>query len=496
MKKLYFFILAIVNISAFSQQKEPIKYVAESGFLVSTSKQTPFWLRTNQNGFIPFESQFATFRGGLKKDYSDSTKKIKYGYGSTVALNVGRVNEIIIPELYIKVKFKALQLYAGRRQEIVGLVDSTLSSGSYAWSGNALPLPKIDLSIPEYTPVLAKGLVSLKGNYTHGWFGKEYYLKNVFLHQKTLYGRFGRPSWKFKFYTGFNHQVQWGGKVNNITTLTTTNSNNIPSSFNDYIYLATGISLNTEKQRKKIDQGNYNEFDLTNRIGNHIGSIDVGFEYNFSNLQLMFYRQSIYDDGSLFYLANIRDGLTGITLKNNNKYKAPFTIKQLNVEYLNTSDQGGPLGPEQTIPYIRGSDNYFNHAQFLDGWAYNDFTVGTPFIPPSKSLPDDLPKYVVNNVAERSVNFFTNNNRAKVWHLGVLGAYKKVDFQSKISYSTNLGSYPYPFSYARNQFSTLFNVSFPVNDRGLSIIGSFAYDYGDLYPDNQGIMIILRKSWN
>ena len=29
----------------------------------------------------------------------------------------------------------------------------------------------------------------------------------TYLHQKSLYGRFGKPEWKLKLYGGFNHQV-------------------------------------------------------------------------------------------------------------------------------------------------------------------------------------------------------------------------------------------------------------------------------------------------
>ena len=34
----------------------------------------------------------------------------------------------------------------------------------------------------------------------------------TYLHQKSLYGRFGKPEWKWKLYGGFNHQVFWGNE--------------------------------------------------------------------------------------------------------------------------------------------------------------------------------------------------------------------------------------------------------------------------------------------
>ena len=37
-------------------------------------------------------------------------------------------------------------------------------------------------------------------------------LPGTYLHQKSLYGRFGKPGWKLKLYGGFNHQVLWGNE--------------------------------------------------------------------------------------------------------------------------------------------------------------------------------------------------------------------------------------------------------------------------------------------
>ena len=69
------------------------------------------------------------------------------------------VDQFLIPVAYIKAKFGAFEIYAGRRKEIFGLVDSTLSSGSYIWSGNALPMPKIQISTPNFVSLpYTKGL--------------------------------------------------------------------------------------------------------------------------------------------------------------------------------------------------------------------------------------------------------------------------------------------------------------------------------------------------
>ena len=52
------------------------------------------------------------------------------------------------------------------------------------------------------------------------------------------------------------------------------------------------------------------------RIGNHIGSIDLGLEYEFDKTRLLIYRQNFYEGGALSQLANIQDGLNGISITN------------------------------------------------------------------------------------------------------------------------------------------------------------------------------------
>ncbi|MDZ7898017.1 MAG: capsule assembly Wzi family protein [Arcicella sp.] len=136
-----------------TELKREIKYTAEVGTYISTDGSTPFWLRANQYGTVPLTSPIVTLRGSISSDYKKAiTKEDQYklskfdwGYGLNIVGNVGKENQFLIPEAYIKAKVGAFEIYAGRRKEIFGLVDSTLSSGSYIWSGNALPMPKIQI---------------------------------------------------------------------------------------------------------------------------------------------------------------------------------------------------------------------------------------------------------------------------------------------------------------------------------------------------------------
>jgi hypothetical protein len=509
-----FILLFTLKLPAQSHLEQLQKEI-EVGTFLSTSGQNPFWLRSNQYGIVPLESQGITVRARIgteqsllkpsnrfsKKDPLDRSlnwKGFSFNYAIEAVANVGKTNQFIVPEAYAAVKWKAFELYAGRRREIIGLVDTTLSSGSFIWSGNALPIPKIQLSIPEYTPILGKGLISIKGAYAHGWFGEQYYLKNVFLHQKWLYGRLGKPNWKLKFYGGFNHQVQWGGDLNtdNITLLRTVRNNNIPKKLKDYINAVTGISLNTDAAQQTINIDEYTSYDLTNRIGNHIGTIDIGAKFTTHKLDVMLYRQSFYDDGSLFFLANITDGLFGITItdKSSAIVNRKLAIKKLNVELFNSKSQGGNLGYNQTIGQLRGRDNYFNHGQFLDGWGYNSQMIGSAFITPYSMTSSELPRYKYF-FSDKEIFAFTNNNRVTAFSSAVQGSYKQSDFTLRYSYSQNSGTYQYPFSEQVKQNSISLQTFTPWEKRKSIIQASIAFDSNGIFESGVGAFIGVKKTW-
>jgi hypothetical protein len=123
-----------------------------------------------------------------------------------------------------------------------------------------------------------------------------------------------------------------------------------------------------------------------NRAGNHLGTIDLAIEFNGEKSDLLLYKQSIYEDGSLATLSNIQDGLVGLKLI---RKHVESGIKQISVEYLNTTNQGGRLSSlSNNIPELRGQDNYFNNGTYEDSWTYKGFTLGVPFLIPINATPN------------------------------------------------------------------------------------------------------------
>jgi hypothetical protein len=407
-----------------------------------------------------------------------SNRQVDWGWGAEAVINAGHTVKLLIPEAYVKVKFgQRLEVWAGRRRETIGLVDSTLSSGSYAWSGNTLPMVKIQVAIPDYLP--RNGLFGFKGFYAHGWFEEDRFIKNILLHQKALYGRFGKPHWRLKLYGGFNHQVMWSGNTERLPGSVIKN-NQLPNHFSDYVDVILGSTLG---DRKDVDTSRISSFDRENRIGNHLGTVDLGFEYLASRFSLFAYRQNIYEDGSLFYLTNIQDGLNGLRIRNRRPVD-PNKIQLQNVllEYLYTQSQGGALFLENASQ--RGRDNYFNHSQYQDGWSRFGLTMGTPFITPSGDSRGDLPQYS-----------FSNNNRVAVIHVGLSGqAYNVLRFQLKASYSENLGTYQMPFDKPVRQFSSVVSLSAPLKiGSGVTASAAVATDVGDLFTNSLGFYVGIRK---
>lgn len=483
-------VFLFVNKSIVVAQRS-LQVMAEVGQYVSSGPQTPFWLRTNQHGIVPLNSPNTTFRAGATVGYDSlrlALRRVSVGGGFEVVGNTALrflTNQAIVPEAYVKARYGIFELYVGRRREIIGLLDSTLSSGSYVWSGNALPVPKIQVEIRDYTPIgFTKGWVSLKGSYAHGWLGGRY-VQHTMLHSKSLYGRLGKPEHRFHVYGGINHQVIWGGYSKELISSGLVTSPYLPSSPRDYFSLITGLrSVNTGV----IDQTLYTDFDLTNRVGNHLGSVDFAFEYAGKTHSFYLYRQNPYETGALFYGVSLADGLNGLRIRSNN---SKAIVRQVLIEFLNTANQGGP---EFVIddPKRRGKVDYFNHSQFRDGWSYRAQSLGTPFINPALGPNGEVP-----------YGGFTANNRVQVLHLGVAGSLPldgislfdgPVTYETKLSYSRNLGLYNVPYSTARHQFSGIATVAVPLSVLGgLQVTASLALDQGTLYPSSVGAYIGIRK---
>ncbi len=487
MKKLSH-ILAIVALCCFAREvsSQQGSYVLgfESWGGYTTNGTLPFWLRSNQYGSVPLDGASLSLVGFARKDYVPGKEKLfDWGASFEGRANLGQGSNLTLIEGYGKVRLGIFELRAGRSKKITGLCDSTLSSGSWAISGNNLGIPEVELSVRDFcTLPWFGGLFAFKGNFSHGWMGdvqmqREYtsrdtVLLNAFLHQKSLYIKLGKPEWRLKLLGGFNHQTIWGSEQEYY------HEDFILSPFKTYLYVLTG---------KKYNNGLIREV----RLGDHLGSVDIGLEYHFENFKILFYRQNFYDAGALVHLANIQDGLNGFSFENEIETTKKVILKRMNFEFLYSKNQAGePWSPPTGSPY----EAYYNHSQYINGWSYKEVGIGSPLIGSRVYIREDLPG--------DPLDYFINN-RVIAFHVGLEGSVKKINCLLKATWSRNYGTYrtsdenqttgiPDPGSYGlfgvQSQFSTIFQLSRNISHNvGISLIG--AADTGELYYNSTGLFL-------
>ncbi|MFD2742972.1 MULTISPECIES: capsule assembly Wzi family protein [Sphingobacterium] len=467
----------------------------------------PFWMRSNQFGSVPLDGGSGSLIVRGFKEYqqlgewkgraANNNSLWDWGYALEGRANIGRTLQAQIIEAYAKVRFAMFEARLGRSRDVMGLNgDTLLTSGNFAVSGNALGVPKFEISIPEYYRLpWFEGLLSFKGNFANGYMGQydmspgafrvpsDDYRLHTFLHQKSLYGRLGRADWKLQLFGGFNHQVQWGGE-----------NERYGSAF-DLNFLQT-LSYVTFGKAYGGRQGNPIP---RSKIGNHQGSIDLGASYNFGNVSLMAYRQNIYEVGALSKLANIKDGLNGLTLTNNRfrKTTSNWDWKTLLVEFFYSKDQAGYPWSK---PTASGDEDYYNNFEYLEGWSYKGVGMGTPLIIPATQAR--------SGQANFPGDFFISN-RVIATHIGASGHVYNWNVLTKLTYAKHYGTFAtseYGKSTGRtffptgllftpvNQFSMLLQAEKELLPK-MIVGGTFALDQGKMLDSGVGLMIHARRNF-
>jgi hypothetical protein len=471
-----------------------IHFSLEMGGLAASAAQTPFWLRSNQYNTIPLRGSFGTFRFGVSRDYKSNSdtvtkqkKRFDWSFGLYTLANVGPQSTpnnpaILLPDAYVKVRLGKFELFSGNRREVYGIGDTLLTSGFVAWSGNAMPFPKIQIHTPDFVPIgFTKQVLAFRVGYAHGWLINSY-IQGSYLHQKYLYGRIGKPTWKVRFYAGLNHEVQWGGHADYLIGTDLAVNGHLPTSFQDYLSLVLG------RYPDALENDRFTGFDGTNRVGNHVGNYDFALEWNGLKSNWLLYHQHMYEDASGLAFQNIPDGLTGLRYLNRSTANSTFRFQRIVLEFLTTMDQSGPTF-DPTARW-QGADNYFNNSQYIEGWSYRGRTIGTPLIVPRTDLTptvnDDYPG-----------GGFYPNNRLIAWYTGFMGVFRRGPIiTGRLSYSRNFGTYKQPYPQPFHQFSTFLSAQWPLGKKSNTLLTtSLALDQGELLPNTFGSFVSLKKIW-
>jgi len=486
-KSLIILVMALVLNEAKAQLPD-IHFNLEGQAGITSKENVPFWMRSNQFGSVPVAGPSASFIGSAKVEYDSSrTRLFDWGAGAEVRANVGEKQNLTLIEGYGKLRVGIFELKGGRLKEVYGLSDTLLTSGNYAISGNALGIPKIQISIPEfYTLPFWGKVLAFKGNFAHGWVGKtpvqygDTNMTTTQFHQKSLYGRFGKPQWKLKLYGGFNHQVFFG-EEKNVWSEKTFNKNRFQlTPWQTYTYVVLGKVWNSSK------------------VGNHLGSIDLGFEYDFKTVKVLAYRQTFYEVGGLAHLSNIRDGLNGLSFTNKKASTKKLSWHKLLFEVLFTKNQGGETWSKITPS---GDEDYYNNYMYSEGWSYKGTGIGTPFITANNLSRPGLPRY--------PDDYFINN-RVLAFHVGLEATAYRWNIISKLSYSRNYGTYGtapnghttgdkhtlsiYGIFPEIGQFSGYLEANRLIN-KNLRLGAVIALDQGELLNNSSGLLLKISKSF-
>ena len=475
---LTIFYFGVVNI-AFCQTEDFTAKI-ESEAVVTSHDQVPFWMWANRYGSIPLSGVSTSLIGTIEKKYEDTgsyrgrdSKLFDWGIGFEGRANIGNKTEAILVEAYAKARLAMFEIKAGRSKDVVGLVDTTLTSGAFSVSGNALGIPKVELSIPEfYALPFWDGLFAFKGNFMYGWLGTipiqygNHKPTETYFHQKSIYGRLGKPTWRLHLYGGFNHNAFWGNTK-------TYRGHFTLSDWQEYWYTVTG---------KVHDKS---------KVGNHAGSIDLGLTYDFDNVQLLGYRQQFYDIGGLYHLSNVADGLNGLSLTNKKSSAGDFKWRKILIEFLYSKSQGGELKAKITPS---GDENYYNSYIYTEGWSYNHIALGNPLFTTRLAAKEGQ--------AEGPYDFFINN-RIVAFHFGFEGTYKEWELITKLTLSENYGTYgtspighsigsrrgkPYGLFDKVNQFSGYIEANKSLSTNwNIGFVA--AIDEGELYDNSVGIIV-------
>jgi len=478
MKHIWLLLIFLSSISSFAQSE--LRYSAETFGSIGTGDYTPFWMTSNTHDMVSIDYGNAYLRGGLfYKNSINSDFRLEAGLDIVASAN--NVSSVWPHQAYIEAGFQKAALTVGIKDYHISLADRDLSQGDLCFSDNARTLPRILVGFPQFTNVpWTNGFVQFKADFAVGMSAEDdYVLRTIkgsldynlgtLYHHKSLFFRIARPEQEapIAFMFGLVHGAQWGG------TLYRANGNVFeqPCSFSDFLRVV----------QCRIGDENATASDRINVLGNHFGTIDARLEYKKDLLNIVLYKQHLFEDQSGIEYANWRDGNWGSEIA----FKQLTYLEKIVIEFLNTTNQSGPM---HFITYDGrrryrggGADDYYNNSEYCTGWSYFGRGLGNPLL--------------TSPVYNRDGSLKFNDTRIKSAHLGIKGSLaRELSYRILLTKMTGWGRMSVPYFDTKHNFSSLIELSwFPEKWKGWKIGAQIASDSGDMYGDNFGFSIKLSR---
>jgi len=465
-KTLILFQLLLLQFSAKAQFLDSLKAEVGTTSTIASKDYLPLWLVSNRFGAITDQKfDFSTHIMATNSNKIGSDYLVEYGVD---LYNNDHLRTSFLQEAYIRGRYKKVELTIGRFKQIIGEVDPDLSSGSLGISGNALPIPKISFSIPEYIDVpFTKGFAQFKGQFSHGWMGDKQYMKRAMLHEKNLYVRLGKK--QFRLYGGIQHYAVWGGERGDVRL-----DRSLQGFFN--------VLLVNEANDGSVPDGI-----LPNRAGDHRGVIELGAEWENDQMKIQLNNQTPFDMGQGITPKNI-DRLLSLNFLN--KIQGA-KLKRITVEFLYTKQMNDFYAS-------RYRESYYNNGVYKTGWEYNNNIIGTPLFTNRQRASkyyDDIRPYDWN--ADGKTIGMNNivNNRVVGLHTAFLFALtKQLSSRTMVTFTKNYGGFSISnFSPSKSQFYSLQEINLKIPNSKMLLLGSLGYDWGDI-TNNLGSTLGIR--WN
>ena len=504
MKKVFLISFLATTINAFAQSPDlgkGISYSIEMSGTLSDGKNAPLWLTANRYGLPSVERNSAYLRGGIFRSVEqDADRHWGIGYGADLVVSSNHTSDFFVQQLYADVRWLKGMLTIGQKEQPMQLKNNELSSGSQTFGINARPYPEIRLALPDYWDIpFTKGFLGFKGHFAFGLFtdnnfqknfvhGRSHYDKDVLMHTKAGYLRFGKKEKPFTVEAGLEMATQFGG----------THYERVEDG-----YELTKASHNLKGFWHAIVGGgtDAHDGDIKNNEGNLLGSWVLRLNYDTKAATYGLYADHFFEDHSAMFHLNY-DGYAyenGQMKKKDDRYivyplkdimlgadvhlKHFHWISDAVLEYVYTRYQSGPVYSDRN-PYVTtqlaGVDNYYNNS-LKPGWQHWGQTLGNP-----------LYRSPIYNDDE---NLLFQCNRFTAWHVGIAGQpTPNLHYRLRASWQEGLGTYDMPYPNPKRNVSIGINTEYNADQlfQGLSIGASFGFDRGELMGNNTGGMLTLR----
>lgn len=448
-----------------------ISSFVEYGASVHSGDNTPLWQVSNKHGLSSIDNN-TYLRGAVF--YAHTINKWKLNGALDIAAAAGFTSTFVVQQAYAQAQYKWLAMLVGSKETDSPLLNQELSSGGLTWSGNARPIPQAWIGTPQYVQILPR--LAIKAEMSYGWLtdnnyqknkvgADHWYTKSIKYHHKSGYLRMGVPGGKWQLDLGMSLDVQFGGYKSGGM-----DAGDLGNSLKDYfkVFIPSSADSDGPAGEQVAYQGNF------------MGSQHARFTYRKENYSISAYLENFYDDFSGIGKLNGFDGLWGIEYKTKRKQ----AISGFVLEYYQTTNQSGPMHglDDSVVSKTGGADDYYNN-DWYPGWVHWGMTMANPLI----ASP------IYNADGDMSFKY----NRIRAMHLACTGHINdEWTYVAKMSYNKTFGTPFKPTSHILENFATFASVIYsPCRYDGWCLSASIAFDMGEIYGDNLGIQLKIRKTF-